>query len=161
MSELNENASLGAFSGAQSPFDGASGTSLPGGSAAELPTAGSFDMDTAWLRRAQADLQGFVTRFAMLAETALPHHARVVKIREGFFKKTERVGEIAIAFDTEVYKMTLRDARSLDTTVERRVRGVVISNRPVEPHAWMTGLMAAVKAQTEHSRALSDMLRAL
>lgn len=121
----------------------------------------NFDLAAAWLRHAEADRAAFLSRFVAIVSQALPNHTQVQKVRRGLIRKTEEIVGISVAFDNETYSMRLKDGRHLTTEIEKKVRGVVLSTREVDAHAWMTGLMTHVRERTEQARAISEMLAAL
>ncbi|RDV00227.1 hypothetical protein [Trinickia dinghuensis] len=135
-------------------LDGLSGTG-------DSDTAMNFDLAAAWLRHAEADRGAFLTRFIAIVSEALPNHTQVQKVRRGLLRKTEEVVGVAVAFENETYLMRMRDGHHLTTEIEKKVRGVVLSTREVDAHAWMTGLMTHVRERTEQARAMSEMLAAL
>ena len=135
-------------------LDGLSGTG-------DGDMAMNFDLAAAWLRHAEADRGAFLTRFIAIVSEALPNHTRVQKVRRGLLRKTEEVVGVAVAFENETYLMRMRDGHHLTTEIEKKVRGVVLSTREVDAHAWMTGLMTHVRERTEQARAMSEMLAAL
>ncbi|MGN6649581.1 hypothetical protein [Trinickia sp.] len=121
----------------------------------------NFDLAAAWLRHAEAGRAAFLSRFVAIVSQALPNHTQVQKVRRGLIRKTEEIVGISVAFDNETYSMRLKDGRHLTTEIEKKVRGVVLSTREVDAHAWMTGLMTHVRERTEQARAISEMLAAL
>lgn len=131
---------------------------IPGG--AELPLA-SFDMDAAWLRRAEDDAGGFVARFARIVGEALPRHAEVHTVRRGLFRKTEEVVGVSVSFDNETYLMRLNERGHLVTALEKKMTGVVLSTRELPAAAWMSGLMAQVHQRTEQARGIAELLKSL
>jgi hypothetical protein len=121
----------------------------------------SFDLAAAWLRHAEGDRAAFLSRFALIVAEALPNHAEVHRVRRGLFRKTEEIVGVSVAFDNETYAMRLKDGQHLATEVEKKVKGVVLSTREVDPHAWMTGLMTRVRERTEKARAMAELLAGL
>lgn len=121
----------------------------------------NFDLAAAWLRHAESDRSVFLSRFAAIVAQALPNHAQIHRVRRGLFRKTEDIVGISIAFDSETYVMQLRDGRHLSTAVEKKVKGVVLSTRDVDAHAWMTALMTQVRERTEKERAMVALLESL
>lgn len=126
----------------------------------ELPM-GHFDLDTAWLRRAEADAAGFVGRFARIVSEALPRHAELVTVKRGLFRKTEDVVGVRVGLDNEVYLMQVDGRGGLATCVQHKVNGVVLSTREVPAAAWMQGLMGQVHTRTEQARGIVDLLKAV
>ncbi|GAB7537511.1 hypothetical protein [Burkholderia sp. 3C] len=130
-------------------------------SAGDTAPLANFDLDTAWLRHAQADRASFFERFVAIVSQALPHHAQVHTVRRGLLRKTEHVVGISITFDTETFVMRMNDGHHLSTEVEKKVRGVVLSTRSLAPGAWMQAVMAQVHASTDHARTISELLAGL
>lgn len=133
---------------------------LEGGPAAAAAPL-SFDLAAAWLRRAEGDRAAFLSRFALIVAEALPNHAQVLRVRHGVFRKTEEIAGVRVAFDNETYSMRLKDGKHLATEVEKKVKGVVLSTREVDPHTWMVGLMTRVHERTEKARAMAELLAGL
>jgi len=77
------------------------------------------------------------------------------------FRKTEEIVGVSVAFDNETYTMRLRDGQHLATEIEKKVKGVVLSTREIDPHTWMAGLMTQVHERTEKARAMAELLAAL
>lgn len=121
----------------------------------------TFDLAAAWLRHAEGDRAAFLSRFALIVAEALPNHAQVLRVRRGLFRKTEEVVGVCVAFDNETYAMRLQDGRHLATEVEKRVKGIVLSTRAVDPHTWMAGLMTRIQERTEKARAMAELLAGL
>ncbi|WP_133645460.1 hypothetical protein [Paraburkholderia flava] len=121
----------------------------------------NFDLAAAWLRHAESDRAAFLARFAAIVAQALPNHAQIQRVRRGLIRKTEEVVGVSLAFDSETYVMRMRDGHHLVTEVEKKVKGVVLSTREIDAHAWMTGLMAHVHERTEKARSVAELLSSL
>jgi hypothetical protein len=121
----------------------------------------NFDLAAAWLRHAESDRGAFLARFAAIVAQALPNHAQIQRVRRGLFHKTEEIVGISVAFDSETYVMRLKDGHHLTTEVEKKVKGVVLSTREIDAHAWMTGMMTHVRERTEQARSIAELLAAL
>ncbi|GAB2924756.1 hypothetical protein GCM10027093_75340 [Paraburkholderia jirisanensis] len=130
-------------------------------SASDATSLENFDLAAAWLRRAEADRAEFFDRFVAIVSHALPDHTRIDKSRSGFFRKKEQVIGISVVFDNETYVMRMNDGHRLTTQVEKKVRGVVLSTRDVDAHAWMSGLMTHVRDTTNQGRAIAELLSSL
>lgn len=121
----------------------------------------NFDLAAAWLRHAEADRGAFLGRFAAVVAQALPNHAQIQRVRRGLFRKTEEIVGISVAFDNETYVMRMKDGHHLITEIEKKVKGVVLSTREIDAHAWMTGLMTHVRERTEQARSIAELLATL
>ncbi|QVN23431.1 hypothetical protein [Burkholderia pyrrocinia] len=133
----------------------------PDGGLAGAAAPLSFDLAAAWLRHAEGDRAAFLSRFALIAAEALPNHAQIQRVRRGLFRKTDEIVGVCVAFDNETYAMRLKDGRHLATEVEKKVKGVVLSTREVDPHTWMVGLMTHVHERTQKARAMAELLAGL
>jgi hypothetical protein len=129
--------------------------------ASDASPLANFDLAAAWLRRAEAERAEFFDRFVAIVSHALPDHTRIDKVRSGFFRKKEQVVGISVVFDNETYVMRMNDGHRLTTQVEKKVRGVVLSTRDVDAHAWMNGLMTHVHDTTHQGRAIAELLSSL
>jgi hypothetical protein len=125
------------------------------------PDLSSFDLDAAWLRRAEADSAGFLSRFSRIVGEALPQHATLDIARRGIFRKTEEVVGLMVTFEDEIYRMRLSGSRQIVTEIEKRVRGITLSTRQVQTHTWISGLLANVHERTEKARGIAALLRSL
>ncbi|WP_250452936.1 hypothetical protein [Caballeronia sp. ATUFL_M2_KS44] len=121
----------------------------------------SFDLAAAWLRHAEGDRAAFLSRFALITAEALPSHAQIQRVRRGLFRKTEEIVGVCVAFENETYAMRLKDGQHLATEVEKKVKGVVLSTREIDPRTWMAGLMTHVHERTEKARAMAELLAGL
>lgn len=126
----------------------------------DLPMS-TFDLDTAWLRRAETDAAGFVGRFARIVSDALPRHAELLTVKRGLFRKTEEVIGVRVGLDNEVYLMQVDGRGLLATSVQHKVNGVVLSTREVPAATWMHGLMDQVQQRTAQARGIVDLLKSL
>lgn len=132
---------------------------VPG--ADESASLANFDLAAAWLRHAEADRAAFFDRFVAIVSQALPNHARIDTVRSGFFRKKEQVVGISVVFDNETFVMRMIDGHRLTTQLEKKVKGVVLSTRDIDAHAWMSGLMTHVRERTDQSRAIANLLSSL
>lgn len=132
---------------------------LPGVSDAASLT--NFDLSAAWLRHAEADRAAFFDRFVAIVSQALPNHTQLETVRSGLFRKKEQVIGISVMFDSDTYVMRMNDGHRLTTQIEKKVRGVVLSTRELDAHAWMTGLMAHIRERTDRARSIAELLSAL
>jgi hypothetical protein len=129
--------------------------------AGDITPLANFDLSAAWLRHAEADRATFFDRFVAIVSQALPNQAQIETVRSGFFRKTEQVVGISVVFDNETYVMRMNERHHLTTQIEKKVKGVVLSTREIDAHAWMTGLMAQVRERTDQARSIAELLSAL
>src|SRR5579859_3090916 len=85
-----------------------------------------FDIEAAWLRRAQGDLRAFMEALAVRLEEALPQHVDVDSRRDVLLSKTSHGARIEIRTDAAVWAATLAKG-VLQATRAKVVRGVVIT----------------------------------
>jgi hypothetical protein len=131
------------------------GTSHHGASMADGPD--EFDLNAAWLRRSQGDLQAFVEAFAVRMEGALPGRVSVERKRDGLLSKTSHVAKVTIQGDKAVYQLT-NDKGRIATVRSKLVRGVVISSATLTVPDWLGEVRAEVQTLAGQSVSASDVL---
>jgi hypothetical protein len=122
-------------------------------------TPPNFDLDAAWFRQAEQNSAGFLSRFAYLLKEALPQHTTIAIQSRGLFKKTTEVVGVKVAFENDCYSMQTSQHGTLSTLVEKKVRGVVLSTRPVAVDAWMKGLFDSLHQHTQQASAVVNLLK--
>jgi hypothetical protein len=143
------------FDSANAPLGGL------GGGAGLGASSDDFDMQAAWLRRAEADKEGFLSRFALLLEQALPGRAVVERKTRGIIRRESRVVGVRVQMEAQTFLMGLGDGPGIATSIEKVVRGVKISSRAVRADEWMKSLMEAIREQTSDAQAVSELLRGI
>ena len=116
-----------------------------------------FDLEAAWLRRAQGDLKAFMEALAVRLEGALPQHVTVERIRDGLFSNTTHVARIAVRTDSATYSLSFIKG-VIAATKAKVVRGVVISTSAVPVPTWLSEIRAAAGAMAEQAGGAADVL---
>lgn len=164
--DFNEPLDLTSFVATPAQSDESVEISVATSSSSSRPEAAQsglavFDMDAAWLRRAEADGAAFLSRFARIVVEALPQHASLETMRRGVFRRTEEIVGVIIAFDDDTYRMRLSNRQQIVTEIEKRVRGVVLSTKSTPASAWLSGLLLKIHERTRDTKDLADLLRTL
>jgi hypothetical protein len=126
-----------------------------------FPSSTDVDMQSAWLRKAEANSASFLTKFAYLLKEAIPSHTTLKVISKGFFKKTEEVVGVMIAFDEEIFSMELNKHNTISTSILREVKGIVLSTKSVSSTEWMSSFFEAMKKNTQQATQVVDLLKSL
>jgi hypothetical protein len=116
-----------------------------------------FDVEAAWLRRAQGDLRAFMEALAVRLEGALPQHVSVERHRDGLLSKTSHVAKIELRTDAANYAISLNKG-VLAATRAKVVRGVAISTASVAAGRWLADVRAEVRNLAEMSGDSADVL---
>ena len=96
-----------------------------------------FDLNAAWLRRANGDMKAFMQALAVRLEDALPDRVEVE--RDGFFSRESHAVRIAIAFDSCLYTLLLEHGR-LHARRAKIVHGVSLSSDDISVPDWFATL---------------------
>lgn len=98
-----------------------------------------FDLQAAWIRRAETDLHAFLEALATRLEQALPGRVQVDRKRDGLFKANKHVVGVVVQTDGGRYVL---DARSphVQTSRQHEVRGVVVKNETLPLDLWLQSL---------------------
>jgi hypothetical protein len=116
-----------------------------------------FDIEAAWLRRAQGDLPAFLEALAVRLQGALPHHVTVERKRDGLLSRTSHVARIDLRTENAGYGLALSKG-VLTPTRAKVVRGVVISTSALPLAAWLAEVRAAVKDLADQTGDAADLL---
>lgn len=129
---------------------------MPSHRDAGMSEAPDFDMQAAWLRRFRADAEGNLRAFALRLREAMPD---AVTIRESrsFFARTSNIIGVAVRIGDHRYTLDIEGGR-LCARVAMEVRGIVISNKAIDPADWFARLMEETRHATEHAATLSRSL---
>jgi len=98
-----------------------------------------FDMNAAWLRRANGDMKAFMQALAVRLEDALPDRVEVERKRDGFFSRESHAVRIAVAFDSCLYTLLLEHGR-LHARRAKIVHGVSLSSDDITVPDWFAAL---------------------
>lgn len=118
----------------------------------------SFDLDAAWVRRAQTDVRGFMEALAVRLEGALPGRVSVVRQRDGLLSRESHVREITVEADAARLKLAFQKGKLLPSKA-KIVRGVVIGNSELTLAQWLAEVRAHVAALAGTLGDASDALR--
>jgi hypothetical protein len=118
----------------------------------------SFDLDAAWMRRAQSDLRGFMDALAVRMESALPGRVDVERKRDGLLSKTTHVRAIAIDGDGARYTLVFDKGR-LQARRAKIVRGVVIGTAELPIEQWLTEVRGGVEGLAGSLGGASDIIK--
>lgn len=116
-----------------------------------------FDVEAAWLRRAQGDLPAFMEALAVRLAGALPQHVTVERRRDGLLSRTSHVTRVELRTEAAVYVLTSQKG-VLEATKAKVVRGVVISTTPAKVAAWLSDVRAEVAVMAEQAGGAADIL---
>jgi hypothetical protein len=119
-----------------------------------------FDLNAAWVRRAQGDLKAFMEGFAVRMESALPGHVEVERRRDGFFSKTSHVVQVAVRGEHDVYILTFDGVR-LNALRKKAVHGVTLKSESMKPAAWLEALDGEIKRLADHASSAQTILHDL
>ncbi len=116
-----------------------------------------FDLEAAWLRRAQGDLKAFMEALAVRLEGALPQHVTVERVRDGLLSKTSHVARIAVRTESATYSLSFIKG-VIAATKAKVVRGVVISTAAIPVPAWLAEIRTAASNMAEQAGGAADVL---
>src|SRR5579875_3047241 len=116
-----------------------------------------FDLDAAWIRRAQGDLRSFMEAFGARMQGALADRTTVERKRDGLLSKTTHVREVSFRGETGLYKLVF-DKGQLRATRAKLVRGVVISTAELQLPEWLAEVRREVQALAGSLGGASDTL---
>ncbi len=121
-----------------------------------MSDSSDFDIQTAWLRRFQADAEGNMTAFALRLKEAMPHLVTVHESK-GFFSRSTRITGVSIELNTNQFTLEVANGR-LRATIKMVIRGVALNTKEVDPGDWFARLSRETKETTAHAKALSGSL---
>jgi hypothetical protein len=98
-----------------------------------------FDLNAAWLRRANGDMKAFMQALAVRLEDALPGRVEVERKRDGFFSRESHAVRIAVAFDSCLYTLLLEHGQ-LHGRRAKIVHGVTLSSDDITVPDWFAAL---------------------
>lgn len=118
----------------------------------------NFDLNLAWMRRAQTDLSAFVEGLAVRLESDLPGLVEVQRKRDGLFSKTTHVHSLLVRCESDQYYLERDGARVL-TMRRKQVRGVVLKREDLPLTEWLQSLLQAIDALSGEMRQSSQTLQ--
>lgn len=116
-----------------------------------------FDLNAAWLRKAQGDLKAFMGAFATRLEGAIPGRVAVERVKDGLFSKNSHATKISIDGHEHVYVIDMQKGR-LATHRSKVVHGVTLSTERMDVPAWLTALHEDIQALAEHAGKAQNVL---
>ncbi len=122
-----------------------------------MSESSDFDLQAAWLRRFQADIDGNMSAFALRLKEALPQFVTVHESK-GFFARSGRVTGVSIDLGTHQFTLDLA-GEQLKATVKMIVRGITLNTKEMDPAEWFARLAQETKETTAQARALSLSLQ--
>lgn len=102
----------------------------------------SFDINAAWLRKAETDVSAFMAALATRLEDALPHQVIVHRKRLGLFSRENRVDRLTIQADSAHYDIYLDSSNALRCSRAKVVSGVTLKTEALDIQQWLAGLEA-------------------
>lgn len=117
-----------------------------------------FDLDAAWIRRAESDLAAFMEALAARLEGALPGRVKVERRRDGLLSKTSHVQRITLQGDKAIYEI-VREKLGVSTTRTKAVRGVSISSTALPTPEWLAEVRAEVRRLADQIGGAAEGLR--
>ncbi len=102
----------------------------------------SFDIQAAWLRRAESDVSAFMAALATRLEESLPHQVVVHRKRLGLFSRESRVEKLTVLAGTANYDVFLDARNSLQCSRAKVVGGVTLKTETLDIAQWLAGLGA-------------------
>jgi len=116
----------------------------------------NFDMQAAWLRRFNSDVESNLRAFALFLQEALP---QLVTIQEskGLFSRTAKLIGVTVELGDCRYILQITHGR-LQANIAMVVRGITLNTRSVEPADWFARLCEATQKASEHAKTFSQSL---
>jgi hypothetical protein len=116
-----------------------------------------FDMDAAWVRRAQGDLPALMEALAVRLESALPDRVDLDRRRDGLFSRTSHVHAIVLRGDSAEFRLVF-ERGALTATKAKAVRGVVISTAQQTFPQWLSEVRAEIRSLATNLGSASDSM---
>jgi len=116
-----------------------------------------FDLNAAWLRRAQTDLKAFMEAFAARLEGALPNRVRVERKRDGLFAKTSHVASVSLQTESAIYEIAM-DKGMVSAVRSKVVHGVRIGSANLPIPEWLTEVRREIQNLAEQQGLAGDVL---
>lgn len=116
-----------------------------------------FDMDAAWIRRAQGDLGALMEALAVRLQSALPDRVDLDRRRDGLFSRTSHVHGIVLRGDAAQYRLVF-ERGALTATKAKFVHGVAISTSQQPFPQWLAEVRAEIKALADGLGSASDTM---
>lgn len=116
-----------------------------------------FDLDAAWIRRAQGDIKAFMEALAVRLYAALPGRVEVERRKDGLFSKASHVARVTIRCDKAVYSLAAGPGGT-QASRAKLVRGITLSTTDIPISDWIGEVRAEVKALAGDLGAASEDL---
>jgi hypothetical protein len=100
-----------------------------------------FDQNTAWIRRAQADMTAFLEGLATRLEGDMPGLVEVERKADGLFAKNSHIEAITIHTGNNDYFLK-RDGAHISTVRAKTVRGIVLKHEDLSLSVWLESLVS-------------------
>jgi hypothetical protein len=124
----------------------------------EQPESFDFDIQTAWMRRFQADAEGNLKAFSLRLKEALPEQVTVHEKKPFLFGSSKTTG-VSIALGEHNYTLEFNNGQ-LCARVAMVVRGITLNTKQIDPGEWFAKLGEETKKATEQAKRLSESLSA-
>jgi hypothetical protein len=128
------------------------------GDCGDSANAIDFDVQTAWMRRFQADAQSNLHAFAMRLHEAMPDRV-MIRESKGLFARQGKTVGVTVAMDQNHYILEIVNGR-LKASVAMVVRDIAINTKHVDPADWFAQLAAETQKASEHAKRLANSLSA-
>jgi hypothetical protein len=120
-----------------------------------------FDLSAALLRRDGEDLAMSVEVLASKLEEALPGRAKVTRSGGGLLGKgARRVREVLVVLGDTSYRLDISGER-IEGFKQREVGGIAIKKETLDPRAWVSELLDALREEAQRSSELASALAIL
>lgn len=116
----------------------------------------NFDIDAAWLRRFQSDVQSNLRAFALTLSEAMPDLVSIEE-RRGLFDRKGTIVGVSVALGDHQYRLRCDKGR-LEAQIAMIVRGITLNTKIVEPGEWFRRLSEETHKASENARLLSASL---
>jgi hypothetical protein len=123
---------------------------------AEGNSAGSFDIEAAWMRRFQSDAQANLRAFALALREAMPELVTVEEHR-GLFERNGTITGVTIELGDHQYVLRIAKGR-LQASIAMIVRGITLNTKTVDPAEWFKRLAEETHKASEQAKSLSESL---
>ncbi len=116
-----------------------------------------LDLNAAWMRKAQGDMNAFMEAFATRMEGAMPGRISVERKRDGLLSKHSHV--VSVAIDTDHFKyVLLLDKMSVQARRVKIVRGVTLKSETMAVVHWLQELSQEIARLSSAAQSSSSVL---
>ncbi len=119
-------------------------------------SAGSFDLEAAWLRRFQADAQSNLRAFALSLREAMPEQVTIEEHR-GLFERNGTITGVSIELGDHQYVLRVAKGR-LQASIAMIVRGITLNTKTLDAAEWFKRLAEETRKASEQAKSLSQSI---